>query len=238
MKKQKKLLGLFLVFICQWGIVNAQMNNVDQDPRISKYKKEIIKYLSSNYPDLKIGDSISQHSDSVQVVIKKSLELFSDSLNQKILLISFGIFSSDADPFWGVLTNDVHYFFYDADDLNELGLRAFMNKYDHESVETVIFYCNEFPTLKLGGISLAVVKVNQKLILVKQYLDKKEVKWNEVNAAVFFLQKLTGIKPQVATNTTFQPNLTKQDYTNWLDWVRKNNLRLRWDPNKHEVILK
>jgi hypothetical protein len=230
---------MFLVFICHLGIVNAQTNNVDQDPRIRKYKKEMIKYLSPNYPGLKIGDSIGHSSDGAQVVIKKSLELFSDSLNEDILLVSFGILSSDTDPFWGVLTNEGHYFFYDADDLNELELRAFMNKYDRESVETVIFYCNKFPTLKFGGIPLSISKFNERLFLVKKYLDKNEdVKLNEVNAAVSFLQKLTGIKPQFNANPMLQPNLTKQDYTNWLDWVRKNDSKLYWDADKHEVTLK
>jgi len=241
MRSLNILLSLFVVFICQLGLVSAQPPSVDKDPRISKYKKDIIKYLTDQYSgmNMKIGDSTSSSSDSVQIVIKKRLGLFSDSLNEDILLVSLGAYISDVPgPFWGVLTNEGRYFFYDADDLNEPDLVAFMKKYDHESVETVIFYCNQFRTLALGGIAMGLAVFNQKLDLVKQFIDKKDgVKQEEVKSAVSFLQKLTGIKPQFTAADLLQPTLTKQDYTNWLEWAGNNSSRLRWDPATHEVFL-
>jgi hypothetical protein len=71
MKSIKKSSYLFLLFFLHLSMANAQIKTVDQDMRIKKLKKEIIKYLSHQIQGIKIVDSVAIAGDEARIVIKK-----------------------------------------------------------------------------------------------------------------------------------------------------------------------
>jgi hypothetical protein len=230
---------LFLLFFLRLGVANAQLNIVNDDIRIKKFNKEIIKYLSDHIQGIKIADSVGTIGNGTQIDIKRRLEIFSDSLNKDILLIQFFMLADHAYPYWGILTGDNHYFFYDTDDTEELELQAFIKKYDRASVETVISYCNYFPSPDYGGLPVGIALYDDKLDLIKKYIDKIEAPpVDDVKSAVSFLTEITGIKPFSQVSQSAQLNLSRNDYTKWLHWLDKNNLRLYWDSKERKVKVK
>lgn len=237
MKSTTKSSYLFLLFFLYLSTSFAQQKVIDEDLRITKYKKEIIKSLSNQNPDIKISDSAN--ADEFQIAIKKRLEIFSDSLNNDVLLVQFFILADHAYPRWGILTYDNYYFFSDTDDLGESDLQKFIKKYDHITVETIISYCNYFPPPEYGGGPLGINIYKTKMSLIKQYLDdKEETTINDVNSAVLFLTEVTGIRPQTKRNQSAQLILTKEDYTKWLNWLSQNDSRLYWDDKEKKVKVK
>lgn len=65
--------------------------------------------------------------------------------------------------------------------------------------------------------------------------NKKDLNLMEVYSAIIFFDHLTGIRSHSGGGFAGQFDPTQEDYTNWLNWFKKNKTKLYWDDKEQKV---
>lgn len=136
------IISAFLLFFLLINKVSHAQEGyfVDKDKRIAKFQTEILKFLIVEKQFFGVQSSISFDKLKELMVVRKCLEVYSDSTNVNILLIRFKDSSDHGSRFWGILTNNEKFFFYDTKDVSFLD---FKKRYSSSTISIVNFYCNK-----------------------------------------------------------------------------------------------
>lgn len=111
-----------LIAICIFCCVQTTQAQVGlfvaKDERIAKFQKEILQYLvkEKQFRD-STSDEITFERYQDRMIVRRRLEIYTDSSVNDILLIKFQANVDHCDKFWGVLTQKRSYLFYDFEDL-------------------------------------------------------------------------------------------------------------------------
>jgi hypothetical protein len=231
--KKKLILNLSLIIISIFFVKEAysQQRGYIEDYRVLKYQSEIYKYLiKQKVLEADVPFSVENFNLKVQII--KCLEVYSDTSKTNLLLIRFGRAGDHMSKFWGIFSDDEKYFFYDADDAGETDIAIFEKKHESLTIETILFYCARFPEEEIGFVPKYSFVYHQKLTTIKSALQERDaLSVANIDSARFFLENITGIKSE-----SNYP--TRNDYTNWLNWYRKNYERLYWDNKDKKVKVK
>ena len=85
----------------------------------------------------------------------------------------------------------------------------------------------------------AVKIFENNLMVIENYLNKKETKIDELKSSANFLQEVTGIKYYINFESYELSEVTsKKDLENWKKWLEKNKEKLYWDEKERKVKLK
>jgi hypothetical protein len=82
----------------------------------------------------------------------------------------------------------------------------------------------------------ALVVYEQNLAIVKYRIDnRKDFNLMEVYGAILFFNRVTGIISHSGGGAAGAFDPTREDYSNWKKWLRKNKDRLYWDEKSQTV---
>jgi hypothetical protein len=121
MKQSIREIFFALVTISVFGFVQttrAQVGMfVPKDERIARFQKEILQYLVKEKQFRgSTSDEITLERYQDRMIVRRRLEIYTDSSVNDILLIKFQADVDHCDKFWGVLTQNRSYLFYDFAD--------------------------------------------------------------------------------------------------------------------------
>ena len=211
---------------------------MDKDYRIAKFEGDIVQYLIKK-GNLNVKTPFNIRDYKVKIIVRKYLEIYSDTTKTKLLLIRFSTSSDHSSKFWGILSDKAKYFFYDPDDTGEPDLLIFKKKYDPATVATINFYCYQFLPEDFAFMPKASAIYRQNLTIIKDALHNKEgLDIAKVDSATSFFERVTTVKPGSDNGNSGRHHLTQEDYTRWLNWFKQDYLKLYWDKNGQKVKIR
>lgn len=130
----------FIICMLSSNVALAQEGYyVDKDPRILKFQDDIINFLKQE-KQIIVEEGSSRKADySGKIFIHKCVDIFRAKGND-ILLIHFGSLGDHCDKFWGLLSKQEMFLFYNIDDPDFL---KFKKVNDPVIVTTITTYIKE-----------------------------------------------------------------------------------------------